>query len=132
MIMALAVGWVGREDEDVDGMACAPRSGKKYLDTVFSISRESSSFRRFGACREDDALSALDEPALPPRPSTWRASLFVIRRLYGFEPNPCANQDRSFIRSTLGKRGARKDVLFLGPGSASAGAAICWKELGLY
>jgi hypothetical protein len=45
--------------------------------------------------RKDD-LKVLNGPGRPSRPSTWRALLLIIRRLYGFGPGPCRDHDRVF------------------------------------
>src|SRR5712671_6822752 len=97
MMMVSAVPSPGWEDVDVDGKGRDCRrcetSLSKYLDTTFSWK---SSFRRFGGCPEEDALRALDEPALP---SFWRASLLILL-LYGFETNTYNNHGRSFYHKS--------------------------------
>ena len=101
MALALAVTVVllGREDVDVDGMAHEPRRTGVSLEKYFDTSPWGCpSFRRLVVCRGGDGLEVLDEPALPSRPSTWRASHLVIRPLYGFEPTPCIDRPRSIAR----------------------------------
>jgi hypothetical protein len=92
---------LGQKNADVDGMARERVSlggmGFRWKNTDASP-WGCSNFRRLVVCPEGDGLEVLDEPPLPFRLSTVRASQLVIRLPYGFEPNSCIDRPQSIAR----------------------------------